>query len=59
VDFGRFLHHPRPARKLSIDYGTTTGEMLNNGHTIEVETEGDNTLTLDSVVTREGQACKH
>ena len=50
VDFGRFPHHPRPSRQLSIDYGLTTGEIFNNGHTIEVETAGDNTLILDGVV---------
>jgi carbonic anhydrase len=33
-----------------IDYGTTTGEIFNNGHTIEVETKGNNTLTLNGVV---------
>jgi hypothetical protein len=35
---------------LEIDYGTTTGEIFNNGHTIEVETEGANSLILDGVV---------
>jgi carbonic anhydrase len=35
---------------LEIDYGTTTGEIFNNGHTIEVETEGANSLVLDGVV---------
>lgn len=49
VDFRRFPHHPRHRRQLSIDYGTTTGKIFNNGHTIEVETEGNNTLTLDGV----------
>ncbi len=50
VDFAQFPHHPQPPRRLSIDYGTTTGEIFNNGHTIEVETIGNNTLTLDGVV---------
>lgn len=45
VDFRQFT----PRRNFSIDYGTTTGEIFNNGHTIEVETEGDNTLTLAGV----------
>lgn len=36
-------------RKLSIDYGETTGEIFNNGHTIEVETEGENVLVLEGV----------
>ncbi len=50
VDFGKLApHHPR-WRKLDIDYDpNTTGEIFNNGHTIEVETEGINTLTLDDV----------
>jgi carbonic anhydrase len=37
-------------RKLSIDYGPTTGAIFNNGHTIEVKTDGDNILTLDGIV---------
>jgi carbonic anhydrase len=36
-------------RELSIEYGQTTGEIFNNGHTIEVETEGRNTLTLAGI----------
>jgi carbonic anhydrase len=36
-------------RHLDIDYSRTTGEIFNNGHTIEVETEGENVLTLDHV----------
>ena len=47
VDF-RLPHPPQP-RKLSLEYGDTTGEILNNGHTIEVETEGRNILTLAGV----------
>jgi carbonic anhydrase len=43
------LGHQRTWRDLAIDYGTTTGEIFNNGHTIEVETEGDNRLMLDGV----------
>ena len=51
VDFQQFPHHPQPSRQLSIDYDeNTTGEIFNNGHTIEVETDGNNTLTLDGVV---------
>ena len=42
--------YPLEPRKLSIEYGHTTGEILNNGHTIEVETEGRNTLTLGGVI---------
>lgn len=36
--------------QLSIDYGVTSGEIFNNGHTIEVETQGTNWLTLDGIV---------
>jgi carbonic anhydrase len=50
VNFTKLAAHPTSARKLSIDYDPhTTGEIFNNGHTIEVETEGMNTLTLDGV----------
>jgi carbonic anhydrase len=50
VDLTRLAFHPRSGRKLSIDYDAkTTGEIFNNGHTIEVETEGVNRLTLDGV----------
>jgi carbonic anhydrase len=45
VDFRHFTTQDN----FSIDYGPTTGEIFNNGHTIEVETEGDNTLTLGGV----------
>jgi carbonic anhydrase len=40
---------PQRLRTLPIEYGTTTGEIFNNGHTIEVEVEGSNFLTLDGV----------
>jgi carbonic anhydrase len=50
VNFKKLPAHPTSARKLSIDYdANTTGSIFNNGHTIEVETEGSNTLTLDGV----------
>jgi carbonic anhydrase len=50
VNFTKLPAHPASARKLSIAYdANTTGEIFNNGHTIEVETEGSNTLTLDGV----------
>jgi carbonic anhydrase len=42
-------HQAKHSRKLSISYGETTGEIFNNGHTIEVETEDDNVLMLDGV----------
>lgn len=38
------------SKKLQIDYGVTTGEIFNNGHTIEIETEGNNTLILQGIV---------
>jgi carbonic anhydrase len=43
-------HRRIPVRresKLPIAYGETEGEIFNNGHTIEVETEGENFLELD------------
>jgi carbonic anhydrase len=44
TDLGRQRAYPH----LDFDYDSvTTGEIFNNGHTIEVETEGDNTLWLD------------
>ena len=50
VDFGKLAPHHPQWRKLDIEYdASTTGEIFNNGHTIEVETEGVNTLTLDGV----------
>jgi carbonic anhydrase len=51
VDFVRLPAHPASPKKLTIAYDAyTTGEIFNNGHTIEVETEGVNRLTLDGVV---------
>ena len=47
VDFGLFTLIWKRSHRLSIDYGETTGAIFNNGHTIEVETEGQNTLRLD------------
>jgi carbonic anhydrase len=44
------LRHLPVRPHLDITYGTTTGEIFNNGHTIEVETEGANSLVLDGVV---------
>ena len=45
VDFGRLRVWPQ----LEVSYGDSTGEIFNNGHTIEVETSGANSLTLDGV----------
>jgi carbonic anhydrase len=42
-------HGQKRGRKLALDYNTSTGEIFNNGHTIEVEVEGVNTLTLDGI----------
>jgi carbonic anhydrase len=49
VDFGALTLLSKRLHHLSIDYGETEGEIFNNGHTIEVETEGDNTLWLDGI----------
>lgn len=49
IDFGRLTLQTTRVRRLPIEYGPTTGEIFNNGHTIEVETEGDNVLMLDGV----------
>jgi carbonic anhydrase len=35
--------------RLPVEYGPSAGEIFNNGHTIEVETEGENVLELDHV----------
>ncbi|HET9448114.1 MAG TPA: carbonic anhydrase family protein [Steroidobacteraceae bacterium] len=35
--------------RLPISYGPTEGAIFNNGHTIEVETEGQNTLTFKGI----------
>jgi carbonic anhydrase len=40
---------PQLWQTLAIDYSATEGAIFNNGHTIEIETEGSNTLTLDGV----------
>jgi carbonic anhydrase len=59
VNFTKLAAHPASRHQLSIDYdASTTGEIFNNGHTIEVETEGSNTLTLDGVVYELVQAQK-
>lgn len=51
VDLTKVASHHSRWRKISLDYdGTTMGEIFNNGHTIEVETEGNNTLTLGDTV---------
>src|SRR4030095_13858489 len=46
IDFGKLTLltqlHRRP---VPIDYESSTGQIFNNGHTIEVETEGHSELT--------------
>jgi carbonic anhydrase len=49
IDFGRVTLLSRKVRRLPVDYGITSGEIFNNGHTIEVETEGENVLVLSDV----------
>jgi carbonic anhydrase len=49
VDLGRNLVHSRRFDDLNIDYEPITGEIFNNGHTIEVETEGENVLMIKGV----------
>jgi carbonic anhydrase len=51
VDLGGNLVRSRSHdNKLGFHYGSaTTGEIFNNGHTIEIETEGENVLTIDGV----------
>jgi carbonic anhydrase len=41
--------YPQLWQTPAIEYGETEGAIFNNGHTIEIETEGSNTLTLDGV----------
>ena len=49
IDFGRLTLLSNRSRRLSVDYGPSTGAIFNNGHTIEIQTEGPNVLTLDGV----------
>ena len=49
VDLRRNLVRSRHFRDLDLEYGPTTGEIVNNGHTIEIETEGENVLTIKGV----------
>ncbi len=47
---GNLLRSRSHDKNLNFDYGSsTTGEIFNNGHTIEIETEGENVLTIDGV----------
>jgi carbonic anhydrase len=49
IDFGWLTLLTRKIHRLPARYGETSGDIFNNGHTIEVETEGDNVLTLNGV----------
>ena len=47
---GNLVRSRNHDNKLSFDYGSSTrGEIANNGHTIEIETEGKNVLTIEGV----------
>ena len=49
VDFGPATLRGNHSERLPVSYGRTRGEIFNNGHTIEVETEGNDVLTLNGV----------
>lgn len=49
VDFGRIARLTTRHLGVTLHYGRTAGTIFNNGHTVEVETEGENTLVLDGV----------
>jgi carbonic anhydrase len=49
IDFGWRTLPTSKVRRLTVRYGVTNGEIFNNGHTIEVETERSNVLTLNGV----------
>jgi carbonic anhydrase len=50
VDFGKHALLTALHRKpVPVDYERSTGQIFNNGHTIEIETEGRNVLLLDGV----------
>ena len=50
IDFGRLtLLTQRRRQPVPVEYQRSTGQIFNNGHTIEVETEGHNVLTLGGV----------
>lgn len=50
VDLAQRRIPVRRDARLALSYGETEGEIFDNGHTIEVETEGDNTLELDGEI---------
>ena len=50
VDFAKTTLVSHLLRKpVTVDYASSTGQIFNNGHTIEVETEGRDALELDGV----------
>jgi carbonic anhydrase len=49
VDFASGSKLATKSADLPVTYRETEGEIFNNGHTIEVETKGDNALVLDGV----------
>jgi carbonic anhydrase len=49
VDLGRRFDRRRRLRGLVLEYRPTAGEIVDNGHTIEVETGGGNALETDGV----------
>ncbi len=49
VDVGPLTLLTALAPVLRLDYGDTHGQIFNNGHTVEVETEGENDLVLQGV----------
>ena len=50
VDFGKLFSLTELHRKpVPVEYERSTGHIFNNGHTIEVETEGHNILNLGGI----------
>ena len=50
IDFGKLTVLTKLRREpVPVEYETSTGQIFNNGHTIEIETEGNNVLDLDGV----------
>ena len=50
IDFGKLTLLTKLRRKpVPVEYERSTGQIFNNGHTIEIETEGHNVLDLDGV----------
>lgn len=50
VDFGKIFSLTELRRKpVPVEYERSTGQIFNNGHTIEIETEGHNVLNLGGI----------